>query len=45
MSVNRQWRRGIRATGREARVIWRKPNCLNPSLQKAYQVARRKQNA
>jgi hypothetical protein len=30
------------AVRREIRVIWRKPDCLNPSLQKAQVDARRK---
>ena len=30
------------ALRREARVIWRKPDCLKPSLQKAQFLARRK---
>ena len=30
------------AVRREIRVIWRKPDCLNPSLQKAQLFARRK---
>jgi hypothetical protein len=30
------------AARREIRVIWRKPDCLNPSLQKAQVNARRK---